>query len=576
MENYRWRVFGAIAGILTAIILLTPNFVDTKNIKWWPAQKKLNYGLDIQGGLHLVMGVDINGVMQETATRQANNLKKELSQNAEKVDLLNFKITNPVTGEMDLEFPSALDAERADKYISERHGTALQLVDRRDKNSVYRYNENVVNDMKSKVIAQSIETIRNRIDEFGVSEPSISQQGDNRILVQLPGMADAEQAKRLINTTAKLDFMIVDDTVNYADLQKWIKEAETAGNFSIATMKYSEYVAKINEVLKGKIPEKTVVYFGKAENARVMDAGSLAYALKADTGLGGTDLDDALISFGQFGDPEVALRFNPVGAGKFADITGNNINKRMAIVLDKVVKSAPNIQTRIGDGNAVITLGQRNHQESLDEAKMISTALKAGSLPAALDQLEERRVGPTLGADSVTQAKKGAFAGAFLIFLFLIFYYRAMGIVASCSIGVNVLSGLGLLTALGGTLTLPGIAGIALTVGFAVDANVLITERIKEELAKGASWKLAVKEGYNRAMSAILDSNVTVAATAVILLNFGTGPVRGFAVTLLIGIITTLFANVFVSKVIVDTMIYKWNIKNISIGGRFNKNLAQA
>ena len=575
MENYRWRVIGAFAGIITAIILLTPNFVDTKKYNWWPAQKKLNYGLDIQGGLHLVMGVDINGVMQETATRQANNLKKELGQQPEKTDLINFKITNPVTGEMELEFASALDAERADKYIIERHGTTLQAVDRRDKVSVYRYNENVVGDLKSKVIAQSIETIRNRIDEFGVSEPSISQQGDSRILVQLPGMADAEQAKKLINTTAKLDFMIVDDTVNYAELQKWIKEAETAGNYTMATSKYSEYVAKINEAVKGKIPEKSVVYFGKADNARVMDAGALAYALKADTGLGGTDLDDALISFGQFGDPEVALRFNPLGAGKFADITGNNINKRMAIVLDKVVKSAPNIQTRIGDGNAVITLGNRDKQSSLDEAKMISTALKAGSLPAALEQLEERRVGPTLGADSVNQAQKGAFAGAALIFIFLILYYRAMGVVAACSIGVNVLSGLGLLTALGATLTLPGIAGIALTVGFAVDANVLITERIKEELGKGASWRLAVKEGYSRAMSAILDSNITVAATAIILLNFGTGPVRGFAVTLLIGIITTLFANVFVSKVIVDTMMYRWNFKNISIGFT-NKNMARA
>ncbi|MBL7543686.1 MAG: protein translocase subunit SecD [Bdellovibrionaceae bacterium] len=567
MENYRWRLIGAIAGILAAIVLLTPNFMDTSKISWWPAKKKLNYGLDIQGGIHLVMGVDINGVMYETATRQAASLKKELATTAtEKVELVNFRITNPTIGEMELEFPSALDAERADKFINDRHGTILQLSERRDKFRVYRYLENSLVDIRQKVIAQSIETIRNRIDEFGVSEPSISAQGDNRILVQLPGMADAEQAKKLINTTAKLDFMIVDDTVNYADLQKWIKDAETAGNFTMASIKYSDYVTKINEALKGKIPEKSTVHFGKAENARTMDAGSIAYVLKTDTNLGGTDLDDALISFGQFGDPEVALRFNPSGAGKFADITGNNINKRMAIVLDKIVKSAPNIQTRIGDGNAVITLGQRDHQTALDEAKMISTALKAGSLPASLEQLEERRVGPTLGADSVKSAQMGAYAGAFLIFLFLVFYYHAMGVVASASIAINVLSGLGLLTALGATLTLPGIAGIALTVGFAVDANVLIQERIKDELAKGASWKLAVKEGYTRAMSAILDSNVMVAAVGIILLNFGTGPVRGFAVTLLIGIVTTLFGGVFVSKVMIETLLYKWNFKSISIG----------
>jgi len=576
MENYRWRVIGAIAGVLAAIVLLSPNFMDTSKINWWPAKKKLNYGLDIQGGIHLVMGVDINGVMQETATRQANSLKKELTTQAtEKVELVNFKVTNAATGEMEFEFQNAADADKAHKYIGDRYGTVLQMIERKDKYTIYRYLDNQLVDLRSKVIAQSIETIRNRIDEFGVAEPSISQQGDNRILVQLPGMADAEQAKKLINTTAKLDFMIVDDTVNYAEVQKWIKDAETAGNFTMASMKYSDYVTKINEALRGKIPDKSVVYFGKAENARTMDAGSLAYVLRADTDLGGTDLDDASISFGQFGDPQVALRFNPTGANKFADITGNNINKRMAIVLDRIVKSAPNIQTRIGDGNAVITLGQRNQQESLDEAKMISTALKAGSLPAALEQLEERRIGPTLGADSIRQAQMGAYAGAFLIFVFLILYYRAMGLVASASIAVNVLSGLGLLTALGATLTLPGIAGIALTVGFAVDANVLIQERIKEELVKGASWKLAIREGYSRAMSAILDSNVTVAAVAIILLNFGTGPIRGFAVTLLIGIATTLFGNVFFSKVIVDTLIYKWNVKNISIG-LSDKHLAKA
>ncbi|OYZ16166.1 MAG: protein translocase subunit SecD [Bdellovibrio sp. 28-41-41] len=576
MENYRWRVIGALVGVLAAIVLLTPNFMDTSKLNWWPAKKKLNYGLDIQGGIHLVMGVDINGVMTETANRQANSLKKELATLATtKVELVNFKISNPAIGEMEFEFHNAADADEANKYIGDRHGTVLQTIERRDKFTVYRYLDNYLVELRQKVIAQSIETIRNRIDEFGVAEPSISQQGDNRILVQLPGMADAEQAKKLINTTAKLDFMIVDDSVNMGEVQKWIKDAETAGSFTMATMKYSEYVNKINEALRGKIPEKSALYFGKAENARTMDAGSIPYVLKADTGLGGTDLDDATISFGQFGDPQVALRFNTVGAGKFADITGNNINKRMAIILDRIVKSAPNIQTRIGDGNAVITLGQRNHQESLDEAKMISTALKAGSLPAALEQLEERRVGPTLGADSIKQAKMGAYAGTFLIFIFLILYYRAMGVVASTSIAVNVLSGLGLLTALGATLTLPGIAGIALTVGFAVDANVLIQERIKEELVKGASWKLAVKEGYSRAMSAILDSNVTVAAVAVILLNFGTGPIRGFAVTLLIGIATTLFANVFVSKVIVDTLIYKWNVKHISIG-LSDKSLAKA
>lgn len=567
MEGYRWRLSASLVGILTAVILLTPNFFDTSKISWWPAQKKLNYGLDIQGGLHLVMGVDVNGVMTETATRMANSIKKELSTSKQPINMVNYKVTNGEKGEMTLEFSSALDAENAEKQIMEKYGVLLQAFSRNGNSLVLRYLENQLVELKSKVIGQSIETIRNRIDEFGVAEPSISQQGTDRILVQLPGMTDAENAKKLINTTAKLDFMIVNRDVNPADLQKWIQDAEKAGNLSLQTMKFSDYTMKINEAIKAKLPEKTVVYFGKSENATNINAGAIPYALKTDTDLGGSGLDDAAIGFGQFGEPEVTLTFNPVGAAKFAEITGANVGHQMAIVLDKVVKSAPNIQTKIADGHARITLGSaRNRDASLAEAKMISMALRAGSLPATLEQLEERRVGPTLGSDSIKKAQMGAYVGSLLVILFMLIYYRGMGVVAAISLGVNVLSVFGLLTALGATLTLPGIAGIALTVGFAVDANVLIQERIKEELLKGAGWKMAIKEGYHRAMSAILDSNVTVAATGIILLYFGTGPVKGFAVTLLIGILTTLFGNVFVSKVIVDTLIFKWNFKHISIG----------
>lgn len=567
MEGYRWRLSASLVGILTAVILLTPNFFDTSKISWWPAQKKLNYGLDIQGGLHLVMGVDVNGVMTETATRMANSIKKELSTSKQPINMVNFKITNGEKGEMTLEFSSPLDADNAEKQIMEKYGVLLQAFTKNGNTLVMRYLENQLVELKSKVISQSIETIRNRIDEFGVAEPSISQQGTDRILVQLPGMTDAENAKKLINTTAKLDFMIVNRDVNPADLQKWIQDAEKAGNYSLQTMKFSEYTLKINEAVKSKLPEKTVVYFGKSENATNINAGAIPYALKTDTDLGGSGLDDASIGFGQFGEPEVTLTFNPVGAAKFAEITGANVGHQMAIVLDKVVKSAPNIQTKIADGHARITLGSaRDREASLAEAKMISMALRAGSLPATLEQLEERRVGPTLGSDSIKKAQMGAYVGSLLVILFMLIYYRGMGVVSAVSLGVNVLSVFGLLTALGATLTLPGIAGIALTVGFAVDANVLIQERIKEELLKGASWKMAIKEGYHRAMSAILDSNVTVAATGVILLYFGTGPVKGFAVTLLIGIITTLFGNVFVSKVIVDTLVFKWNFKHISIG----------
>jgi preprotein translocase subunit SecD len=296
-----------------------------------------------------------------------------------------------------------------------------------------------------------------------------------------------------------------------------------------------------------------------------LEAGAAPFLLKTDTGLGGDALDDAAVSYGQYGEPEVSLKFSSAGSGKFAELTGNNIGKRMAIVLDRVVKTAPNIQTKIGDGHARITLGGRNRDETMNEAKMISTALRAGALPARLEQLEERRVGPTLGADSLHKAKVASYLGAFLIICFMVIFYKAMGLIATVSLGVNILSVFALLSSFGATLTLPGIAGMALTVGFAVDANVLIHERIKEELRKGASWKAALQEGYHKAMSAILDANITTACTAVVLLYFGTGPVKGFAVTLLIGIATTLFGNVFFSKVLVDTLINKFNFRKLSV-----------
>lgn len=564
MESYRLRSTLALLGLAVALVWVLPNVVNVDKISWWPSKNKLNYGLDIQGGLHLVMGADMDGVIAETTNRMVPSLREETAK--EGVTLTDIKVTNPLLGEVQFSYGTPDMKSKLEAFLSSRYPTVFQTISSDDHQLTARFYEAYLNDTKDKVIHQSIETIRNRIDEFGVSEPSISQQGTNRVLVQLPGMADAERAKALINTTAKLDFMIVSDEVDQASLQKMIADAEKAGNYSLATMKYGEYVAKLNQDLAGKIPEKTVLYFEKADNALKMENGAMPYLLKTDTNLGGKDLDNAFVSYGQYGEPEVALRFNSAGAGRFADLTGNNVGRRMAIVLDKVIKSAPNLKERIAGGNAVVTLGGRNdRQKSMDEAKMISTALRAGALPASLEQLEERRVGPTLGADSIQRAQMASYLGAILIIVFIVFYYKAMGLIATACLGINILSVFALLTSFGATLTLPGIAGIALTVGVAVDANVLINERIKEELKHGSSFKLAIQEGYARAMSAILDSNITTAATACILLYFGTGPVRGFAVTLLIGIATTLFANVFVSKVLVETLIHKLGFKKLSV-----------
>lgn len=562
MGSYRTRVIVAVIGLLMAVVWVLPNVVNLDGVKWWPSKSKLNYGLDIQGGLHLVMGVDVDGVVSESTTRLITSLKEEFS----KANIVVKDITSPAPtrGEIMIETDPASKA-KVEAHIAEKYATTLQVVSGTDTTVSARYYDAYINDYKEKVIQQAIETIRNRIDEFGVAEPSISQQGANRILVQLPGMADAERAKALINTTAKLDFMIVSNEMDPAALQKAVADAEKAGSYSITSMKYSDYVTRLNKDLEGKLPARTAVYFEKAPNALKMENGAIPLLLKTDTGLGGKDLDNSFVSYGQYGEPEVALRFSPAGATKFAEITGANVGRQMAIVLDRVVKSAPNLKDKITGGSAVITLGGRDRQAQMDESKMISTSLRAGALPATLEQQEERRVGPSLGADSIDKAKMGAYVGALLIIIFMIAYYRAMGVVATVCLGLNILGVFALLTTLGATLTLPGIAGIALTVGVAVDANVLINERIRDELRHGGSMKLAIQEGYSRAMSAILDSNITTAATAVVLLYFGTGPVRGFAVTLLIGIATTLFFNVFVSKVLVDTLMNKFGVKKLSV-----------
>ena len=563
MENLRLRTVAAVLGVLFFVTWVIPNAIDVSKI-WWPTQKKINYGLDIQGGLHLVMGVDVPAVVSEGTVRLASVLKAELTK--EQVEVTDVKSPKAADGEIEIAFNGGADAKKKiETYLDTRYASTLQRIGETDSSLTYRYFDAYMTDYKNRVIQQAIETIRNRIDEFGVAEPSISQQGSNRILVQLPGMADAEKAKALINTAAKLDFMLVEDK-SPEELQTWITDAEKAGGYSLENLKYSEYVTRLNKDLASKLPEKTLVLFEKPENVASMDVAKIPYLVRTDTGLDGGALDDAFVSFNEYGAPEVALRFNSVGANQFKALTGQNVGRRMAVTLDKVIKTAPNIQTEIGNGSAVITLGGgANRDQSLEEAKMISTSLRAGALPASLEQLEERRVGPSMGADAIKKAQLASLLGALCVILFILFRYKTMGVISDITLVLNILGVFALLSWVGATLTLPGIAGIALTVGFAVDANVLINERMREELRKGSSFAVAVKEGYARAMSAILDANITTAATAVVLLYFGTGPVRGFAVTLLIGIVTTLFANVFVSKVIVDTLIYKFGVKKMAV-----------
>ncbi len=563
MDALRVRTWSAIAAILLAAAFITPNFVDTTKLTWWPS-KKINYGLDIQGGLHLVLGADVESVIKTMTVRQTATIRSELEKAG--IVVKGFVTDEAGKGQFSIQTNSLEESQKIDQELQKTYSAVLQVMSVQADRLEVKYFDAYLMEQQQNTIRQAIETIRNRIDEFGVAEPSISQQSSDRILVQLPGMADAERAKELINTTAKLDFLLVSNAMSPDELSRHITELETAQSFTMANTKYSEYVNKVNEGLKGKLPANTVVYFEKLENVKTMDAGSRPLLLETTTDLTGEDLDSAGVSYDQFGKPEVSMRFSPIGGAKFADLTGNNVGRQMAVVLDKVVKTAPNINTKISGGNAVITLGNSGDQQvMLDEAKLIATSLRAGALPVALEQLEERRVGPSLGKDALEKAQLGAIVGSVLIMIFMIVWYKGMGVITAASLVLNIIFVFAILGSLGATLTLPGIAGMALTVGFAVDSSVLINERIREELGKGTQIKAAIQEGYSKAMSAIIDSNITTGATALVLLYFGTGPVRGFAVTLLAGIVTTMATNVFISKVIVDNLAYRFNVQKISV-----------
>ena len=562
MFKTRWFVVFAV--VVWSVITLLPNFFPPEKKAWWLPESRLQYGLDIQGGLHLVMGVDTPGALRDETRRQGLDIKRQLTE-----DKVNVTSVDPAGDGLSLEVTLGAEGDYAKtKEVIEKYYFNLQEISRSGAKITYRQSDAHQQTVKRNAVEQAIETLRNRVDEFGVTEPSITAQGDDRILIQLPlrDINDVTRAKDLISRTARLEFNVVskESVPNLPDL---IKEAETKGTYSLETMPYSKYIEKLNDDLKGKIPEKTKVLFERAANAKEIKDGKIPYLLETTTDLTGEMLQDAGVTFGEFGDPQVSLNFSPEGGTKFADLTAANVNRNMAIVLDQVVYSAPNIKERIGGGRAVITLGGgRDQQGQMEEAKMIATALRAGALPARLEQLEERTVGPSLGADSIAAGVKAAYFSTAFVFLFMIFIYRSFGFIADMALGLNTVMLLAMLSALDATLTLPGICGIALSLGMSVDANVIINERIKDELKKGASFEAAIREGYQKAFGAIFDGNVTAIATSVILFYFGTGPIRGFATTLILGLTASMFTAIFFTRIIVDTLVLKWGYNRLNIG----------
>ena len=562
VESLKIRFLMIVISLVLGLTYMIPNFIPTKEIPWWPAKNKLIYGLDIQGGLHLVLSADIDEIIESRLNRQATELVKKFEeQNIKATAVLN---SNPFFILLSLEDPnqrkSALESFKASDF-----STSLQVLNSGDNSIKLAFYETKVTEIREQAIQQSIEVIRSRIDEFGVSEPMITAQGKNRILVQLPGIEDSKSAKDLIQRTARLELAIVNQEFVPDKLWPLIESAETRGNYSLESesISYREYIKKLNKDLKDQLPENHRLLFEKAPTALNLKAGRIPYLLDMSKSIQGALLEDAAVAIEQdTNNPMVSFRFQPEGRKLFGKLTAENIGKPLALVLDGVIKSAPNINSKISD-RGQISLGTGNYEEMLEEANRVATVLRTGALPADLYQLEEKTVGPSLGQDSIDKGKRAGLVGLVFVMLFMLVYYKSLGLIANLSLVLNIFFLLALMSSLSAVLTLPGVAGIILTIGMAVDANVIIFERIKEELKKGASLKLAVKDGFGQAFSAIVDANITTAIVCFVLIYFSSGPVKGFAVTLFCGILSSLWTAVFVSRTLMDFLIVRFQWKKI-------------
>ncbi len=569
MTRSWWTKFVLVIAITVgAGLSLVPTFLNLDPLTTkFPFTQKVNLGLDLQGGLYLVMKVDFDRVYQDLVEKrksraEASLKEKSVTTQSLEVTALPSALDDP---RLKIRFPAGSKARVREVVEKELQG--MRLVSESDDGVEYALTFDERAEVRERTLNQSIEVIRNRIDEFGVAEPSISSQGSDRVVVELPGIQDVDRAKDLIGRTAKLEFRIVDDTsMAPGELETLIKEQEKTHNISFDEKQgqFSEYVRKLNAVLKERLPKDTEVAFERVKNSVTgeVDTGvRIPHLLNRIAMVTGEDLADAQVGANhENGLSEVQFQMSPRGAVAFGKLTGENVKKRLAILLDGMVFSAPVINSKIEE-RGVITVGG-NYDQALRESRDLAIVLRAGALPARLELSEQRVVGPSLGADSVKKGAMASLIGILAVFLITALYYRVSGLIAVVSLAINVVLVLSILVFLGATLTLPGIAGIALTVGIAVDSNVVIYERIREELNAGKKLLSAVEAGFEKAFKTILDANVVNGIAAVILMLFGTGPIKGFAVTMLVGIVTTLFTAVFVCRVLFDLYLGRLEARN--------------
>jgi preprotein translocase subunit SecD len=599
-RSWYWRVGLIVAVALLSLWQLVPSWfyfklppeerngeAYDKSVPGWApnARHHLNLGLDLQGGIHLAMGVDVDRAVKAKVARRADEIADYL-----KSKDVAFTEAHTVDGgrriEVKGESPDAIRKTVLDAYDQEMHapgGAAPGAV-------LFAFKDQALRDFQAKAVEQAEKTIRNRVDKWGVTEPDIKRKANSQIQIQLPGFKDPEKAKELLGRTAQLEFKIADDENGVLDaLRAEVAQCPAGrggmqyplpegGCWSVETVELPNggsraltlLSANTRPELEKLIQEKAAPLLDPAKN--VIGIGEVAvhgsggvvqgryyrtYLLRAKTELTGDYIADAAVGVDssdplQQGRPVVTFKMTAEGARLMEKLTTENMRRRMATVLDDKVETAPYIQGRISS-NGQITLGSgTNRQQQFEEANVIALVLKAGALPAPVTISEERTVGATLGPELVKKGTVAALWGLAAVLVFMVVYYRASGLIANVALALNGVLVLAIMSMIGSTLTLPGIAGFVLTLGMAVDANVLINERIREELRGGKTVKQAVQQGYDRVFWTIVDSHVTTLVAGVVLMQYGTGPVRGFAVTLIIGLVASMFTSIVVTRAIME------------------------
>lgn len=590
-RTWYWRFTFVVAVVLLAAYYVAPSaiyFTSEPEVrrskakladaipKWLP-DERMNFGIDLQGGLHLVMGVDTEKAVQDRADRVGDELTGEMKDKQKPLKSVRRPGDEPV---LEIVMASSDDWDTL-KEVLDGWGDTWQVLSHSGDSVTFGMLEAYETSLREDAVSQAQKTLRNRIDAYGVTEPEVRKRGTSSILIQIAGLtADEEESVKegIIGKTAQLEFKIVDDEATY------FGELASKGLPSGVTLESETYRGKddgivASQYLEAKTkdeltralalappPNDRVVRF---EEQKLQDGSKKwrTWLLDRKTPLTGDSLVNAFVAFDSDKNSYyVAMKFDQKGAVVFERLTRENTKRRMAIVLDDTVDSAPVIEGPIPNGNASITLGGfKSQEEVLADAKELSIVLKAGALPAPVYPQEQRTVGATLGDDAVSRGKAALIASALLIIGIMLAYYRGSGAIAVAALSVNMLILLASLSALGSTLTLPGLAGLALTIGMAVDANIIQFERIREELFNGKTARAAVDSGFDKAFSAIFDANVTTLLAAIVLWQYGSGPIRGFATTLGLGVIVNTGTAVIVPRLVLDYLTRIRKVQALSI-----------